>query len=52
MKAGISFMIGLLLAFVVIFGYWLRAPHPLGTRWHAVDRGLEQVDQTGDPATR
>lgn len=52
MKAGISLMLGLLLAFVLIFGFWLRTPHQLGTQWNAIDRGLEQVDLTGDPAPR
>ena len=52
MRAGISLMLGLLLAFVLIFAYWLRTPHQLGTRWGAVDRGLERVDQTGDLAAR
>lgn len=36
MKAGISVMLGLLLAFVLVFAYWLRTPHRLGargTRW-------------------
>ena len=50
MKAGISFMLGLLLAFVLIFGFWLRTPHRLGTRWNAMDRGLEPVELAGDPA--
>ena len=52
MKTGISFLLGLLLAFVLVFGYWLRTPHSLGTRWHAVDRGLEQVDFSGDSVGR
>ncbi len=52
MKAWISLMLCILLAFVLVFAYWLRTPHPLGTRWSAVDRGLGQVDQTGDPAIR
>ena len=53
MKAGISFMLGLLLAFVVIFGYWLRTPHSLGTRWNVVlDHGVAHADLFGDHATR
>ena len=43
MKAGISFLLGLLLAFVLVFGYWLCTPHPLGTRWTAPDRTVIQV---------
>ncbi len=49
MKAGIPLMLGFLLAFVLIFGFWLRTPHSLGTRWNANARGLEQVDLAGDP---
>jgi hypothetical protein len=52
MKTGISFLLGLLLAFVLVFAYWLRTPHPLGTRWPAVDRGLEHVDLAGNPIGR
>lgn len=52
MKAGISVMLGLLLAFVLVFGYWLRMPHPLNVRWNAVDRGLEQIDRPGEHARR
>jgi hypothetical protein len=52
MKVGISFLLGLLLAFMVIFGYWLHTPHPLGTRSTALYRGLAQVDVIGDHATR
>jgi hypothetical protein len=45
MKAEICFMLGLLLAVLLVFAYWLRTAHPLGTRWNAaVDRGLEQAD--------
>ena len=51
MKAGI-FMLGLLLVAVLVFAHWLRAPHRLGTQWHPLDRGLEQVDLTGEPVTR
>ncbi len=51
MKAGISFLLGLLLAFVLVFGYWLRTPHRLGARWNAVDQSLNEIDQPGDPAT-
>ena len=40
MKAVISLMLGLLLAFALVFG-WLGTPHRLGTRWSAVDRGLQ-----------
>ena len=49
MKAGISVMLGLLLAFVLVFAYWLRTPHCLGARWNVVDRGLNLVE---DPAAR
>ena len=52
MKAGISFMLGLLLAFVVIFSYWLRTPHQLGTRWKSAGRGPEPVELAIDPGTR
>lgn len=45
MKAGISLMLGLLLAFVLVFAYWLRTAHPLAPHWPAsVDRGLDQID--------
>jgi hypothetical protein len=44
MKAGISLMLGLLLAFVLVFAYWLRTPHRLGAPWKQLDRELEQVD--------
>lgn len=44
MKAGISLMLGLLLAFVLIFGFWLRTPHRLGAHGNTIARGLEQVD--------
>jgi len=52
MKAGISLMLGLLLAFVLVFAYWLRAPHQLSTRWNAAHRGHDQIDLASDPATR
>ena len=42
-------MLGLLLAFVLVFAYWLRTPHCLGARWNVVDRGLNLVE---DPAAR
>lgn len=51
MKAGISFLLGLLLTFMVIFG-WLRTSHPLGTRWNSVDRGLAHVGLAEDPTGR
>ncbi len=42
---GISLMLGLLLAFVVGFAYWLRASLHTGPQWHVpLDRGLGQVD--------
>ncbi len=44
MKAGLSLMLGLLLAFVLVFAYWLRTPHRLGAQWNTIDRGLDQVD--------
>ena len=44
MKMGISLMLGLLLAFVLLFAYWLRTSYP-APQWRAsVDRGLHQVD--------
>ena len=49
MKAAISLMLGLFLAFVLIFWYWLPTPHQLDTRWHAVDLGPDQVDLAGSP---
>lgn len=52
MRAGSFLMLGLLLAFVLVFGYWLRTTHQLGTRWNAVDRGLQQVDLASDSAAR
>jgi hypothetical protein len=47
MKAGISLMLGLLVAFVLVFAYWLRTPHQLGTQWNKIDRALEQVSAEG-----
>ncbi len=42
---GVFLMLGLLLACVVVFTYWLRSPHPIDLRWNAsVDRGLERID--------
>ena len=41
-------MLGLLLAFVLVFAYWLHTPHQLGMRWNAVDRGLDLVDLSDD----
>jgi hypothetical protein len=41
---GVSLMLGLLLACVLIFAYRFRTPHSVGTRWNTVDRGLDQVD--------
>jgi hypothetical protein len=52
MKAGLSLMLGLLLAFVLVFGYWLRTPHGLRAHWNTIDRGLQPVDLAGDPITR
>ena len=52
MRAGSVLMLSLLLAFVLVFTYWVRTPHQLGTRWSAVDRGLEQIDQPEGPVTR
>ncbi len=52
MKAGVSLMLGFLLAFVLIFGYWLRTPHQLGARWNAMDRDLEQLDLAGNSSAR
>lgn len=52
MRAGSFLMLGLMLTFVLVFAYWLRTPHQLASRWSAVDRGLEQIDQTGDVAAR
>ncbi len=49
---GVIVMLGLVLACVLVFAYWLRTPHRLGLRWNAVDRGLEQFDLIGDQATR
>jgi hypothetical protein len=51
-KTGISLLLGLLLAFVLVFAYWLRTSHPLGKRWNAMDRGLEHVDLAGNPVAR
>jgi hypothetical protein len=52
MKTGISLLLGLLLAFMLVFAYWLRTPHRLGTQWNKIDRGLEHVDLAGDPVAR
>ncbi len=50
---GISLMLGLLLACVLVFAYWLRTPHRVGMRGSAaIDRGLEQLDLIGDHAAR
>ena len=51
MNAGI-FMLGLLLITVLVFAHWLRAPHRLGAPWSTLDRGLDQVDLTGEPVAR
>ena len=45
MKAGIALMLGLLLAFVLVFAYWLRTSHPTSPGWQSVlDRQLAPVD--------
>jgi hypothetical protein len=44
MKAGLSLMLGLWLAFMLVFAYWLRTPHHLGAHGNTIDRGLDQVD--------
>lgn len=49
---GSALLLGIMLAMVFVLAVWLRPPHQLSTRWSAVDRGLGQVDQTEDPATR
>ena len=51
MKAAISFMLGLLVAFALVFG-WLGTPQRLDTRWKTTNRGLQQIDLTGEPTTR
>jgi hypothetical protein len=51
MKAGI-FMLGLLLMFVLVFAHWLRTPHRLAAQWDTLDRGLDQIDLTGEPVAR
>ncbi len=45
MKAGIWLMLGLLLALVLFFAYWLHHTHPTDTQRHrAADRTLAQID--------
>lgn len=45
MKMGIWLILGLLLAFVLFFAYWLHHTHPLDAQWHlAADRRLAQID--------
>jgi hypothetical protein len=52
MKTGISLLLGLLLAFMLVFAYWLRTPHRLGTQWNTIEHGFEQIDLVGDPVAR
>ncbi len=52
MKTGISLMLGLLLAVVLVFAYWLQTPHGLGTQGKPLDRALKQVDGASNPAGR
>jgi hypothetical protein len=41
-------MLCLLLAFVLVFAYWLRSLHRLEAQWDTRGRGLEQLDVGGD----
>ncbi len=50
---GVVLVLGVLLACVLGFAYWLRTHNPMGLRLHAaVDRGLEQIDPTGEQVLR
>ena len=50
---GVSLVLGVMLVFVLLFGYWLRSPFAISTQWsHSVDRGLEPVDLTSDRVGR
>ncbi len=49
---GSALLLGIMVAMVFVLAVWVRTPHPLSTRWSAVDRGLGQLDQQEDQATR
>ncbi len=52
MKAGISFILGLLLAFVLVFAYWIQTPHRVGAQWTKPDHSLERLSADGLPLAR
>ena len=52
MNAAISLMLGVILAMVLVFTYWLRAPHQINAQWNTLDRDLQQVDFAGEPIAR
>ena len=46
---GVFLVLGMILVFVLLFGYWLRTPYAISTQWHhPIDRGLEITDLTVD----
>ncbi len=48
-----SLVLGMMVVFVLLIGYWLRTPYAINTRWeHSADRGLEPEDLIRHPAAR
>ena len=47
MKAGIALMLGLLLAFVLVFAYWIRTAHRFETQWTPWTAGPNRCQRRG-----
>jgi hypothetical protein len=49
----VSLVLGMILIFVLLCGYWLRTPYAISAQWdHSVDRSLEPEDMMRNQAAR